>query len=56
MAEAEIIFLPKITPAEQTKQPDIAVCDIVLLFLSVIKMAKDRLPAEKFNELKKHIE
>jgi hypothetical protein len=56
MDTAEIIFLPKITPAKQTTNVDIAITDIVLLFLSILKMAKERLSATQFNELKKYFE
>jgi hypothetical protein len=55
MRTAEIIFLPKITPAQPPTQTDISLADIVLLFLSVFKMAKERLSADQLNELKKRI-
>jgi hypothetical protein len=45
---AEIIFLPKIMTASQIQQSDIAAADIVVLCLSVFKMA--------FAELKKRID
>jgi hypothetical protein len=53
MAGAEIIILP----AQKKNKPEdgIGIDDVVLLFLSVLKMARERLTDMEFNELKKHI-
>jgi hypothetical protein len=51
---AEIIYLPKITAAPKIP-PDISAADIVLLFLSVLRMAKENLSPLEYRELKKHI-